>query len=201
MTNRIMIIPIILIAFLSCRKNEIKLPAEKMYLVEYYYAWGGSPDSVWTFYVNGVAEINRDFDLRITKRDKFKGDFYTSYPNLTDSTKLRISEIIKEDKQTNRFARPIGGEYNDYFYFILMQGKNTTEESFIFFIPDCLPPDLQFVHEAVYKSPVHTGENQHEANQDSIISMFSELEKYPNKYNIVAPPPFLKSSIEFIPPY
>jgi len=78
MTNRIMIIPIILIAFLSCRKNEIKLPAEKMYLVEYYYAWGGSPDSVWTFYVNGVAEINRDFDLRITKRDKFKGDFYTS---------------------------------------------------------------------------------------------------------------------------
>jgi hypothetical protein len=188
---------VLFLLFVSCGKQDesLKLPIEKLYIVEFRFSL---PDEDYesSFRVVGFSELDKDFHLKNTFQSA-PNYYSTSNVILDDSLKNKVSDIINHYPTDTTFFYP--GNTEDRMYcgnsYMFVFQKNDSSHIQIYFYPEFLPGDLSFLYACLY-------ENGHRFEQRA---KYTELfDKFENiirtDSNIVPPPPLLKETIQFTPP-
>ena len=204
------LIALFCIILISCKetKEEMQLPAEKLYLVAYnQYAPEETSETEATpliFYVKGVTELSKDFNLKITRTGKWiDSDYHFDNFILSDSIKTSISYLVTKYPNDTSFWGNKELEYvlyDGFFYFIYIKkadGNNTFLDLGIPHYND--NEDARYLFDKLYGAYETDTLKKNIANQDSIKNLFSGFIKCLPDSMIQDPIPPRKA-VKFIPP-
>ena len=184
-------------SFYSCNKQDKtkELPYKKVYIVESNWTMLFEKDYKTNFRVVGFSELDNNFNLRFAYRVGYDyNNYYSSNTSIADSLRDKILNTISKYPTDTTFLYSGRGLYESNPHILIFQ-KNNNDLIRIYFHPEFLPQDLQFLYDYLYKN------KQTQVGKDEYNELFTKFENiFITGSNLLPPPPELKATIQFTPP-
>ena len=197
----------VLLALCSCKKQSEKktLPFDKLYILisDFTLRHCGSYSNPcgFIFRVEGFCELDKDFNLRNTRRIgwDFKGYKYKHYKSesVPDSIRNKISAVLSRYQTDTTFLDTLKPDelFDSKYAYRFIIHKQNQEDITIRFDPNVLPEDLKFVYLYLYENQ---GATVYKSKFNELFEMFEsqckdDTLKFP-------PPPLFGVTIKFTPP-
>ncbi|MFV0539339.1 MAG: hypothetical protein ACK5M3_18525 [Dysgonomonas sp.] len=192
--KKLVISIILTFTILSCNENNNPQQAgiKRMYLVEYIFDVPEPPETKFTFYVNGLSEIDPFYNVVTTQRSRWRGDYHSTAFTLADSVRNRISGILDKYPRDTAFYN-LNNEvttrlYGGFYYFLWVERNDNSRILLDMYIPDDLPEDMQYVYRKVFEDYKGRKTGYVVTDVDSLQQYFSRFEKCLPENHISKPP-------------
>lgn len=178
---------ILLVAFLSCKKEQVILPVEKVYVLQANNLVDDFSDPDF-MRVLGIIEINKDFTIQVISMG---GDSLFSHSEfqLSDSTKNIILELTMKYFMDSIYYKEV--VFGEGLKTLVIEMESDEYARIGPNLPEKLEPIVKQIFE-------------HNQNSGQIIQNKDSIKTYLNKFKKLIIMPFpphpVKHSIEFEPP-
>lgn len=204
MTNKIIILILLITGIISCKQEEKFSPISKIYVVEYGFDFPEPPATEFIFYVHGISEIDSLYNIKTTRCGSSRGSYYTDTFTLDDSVRTRISGIIDKYPRDTTFiysGEEDTREYGGYYYFLWVERKDNGRNLIDLYIPRNIPSELKYVYHRLYEDYKSQKTGIKVNNTDSLWQSLSRFEKCLPPNHISKPPAIEWETMPvFIPP-
>ncbi|MBK5720325.1 hypothetical protein JGH11_05530 [Dysgonomonas sp. Marseille-P4677] len=195
----------IILVFVSCGKqeNRMLLPIENIYMVEvngWLPDFEDEGDSLYMS-VRGLAEIDKEFNVKMTKRFSSKKPYYSGKIDISDVLKQEIIDMVNTYPSDTLFIDDQVRIYDDYSYVFLFEKE---PDHFIRVgFGACSHGNLRKIKNQLFCDSVFYKLKHLELNQDSVMLRLLNFEDYVFEDLQCIPPPPLKTNKTkfYIPKY
>lgn len=197
--NKLAIFIITILSLFSCSEKKPVATIDKIYLIEYNFHAPEPPETDWLFYVNGITEADHFYNMKVTRRMPYRGDYFSSVSVPGDSIRYKLSKIFDKYQQDTAFVSS-QNTYGGNYYFLWIE-KSDMDRIFIDLHKlEELPEDIRYVYENLYGSFQDKRTGYKITDTDSLQQYCTRFEKcLPGKHISRPPAIILDKNLTGIP--
>lgn len=166
---------------IACKKTDnresIFLPVDKLYMIEIGCLpdFEDKTDSLF-MRINGFVEIDKDFNIKMTKRMNCKAPYRSGNISITDTLKKEIIKMVNIYSSDTVFRDDKLRIYDDYSYVYIV--KKFDGQTFSVGFGACAHGNLRDIKDQLFCDSVFEKLEYIEPNQDSVMQRILNFDKY-----------------------